>query len=383
MKGGAIVMEKVAVVECRSYDFEEVYEAITEALKRIEFTIPENITVLIKPNIMAQNRPDQHTVTLFAVVDALCRILKEKHCHIQIGDSIAFYEKGLTRKAFQMTKIQETAYKYDAELIAFDEEPLVEVRSGLVGLDVLYIPKVLLEADLVINAGKLKTHGSLRLAGAVKNMFGCLPGGYKQKIHGWVDSKLQLADVFLDIHNIVKPSLSILDAVISLDGGPTAVIGKPVQTSRIFASRNAASLDLAVCKVIGYEPDEIPMLIRARDRQMISGYDDIEILGNIVPVKFKKLVKGPLPATYSKKGFFFTHTYVDLMIDNRKCTSCGVCTRACPVAAISSLKGKMTLDTKRCISCYCCIPVCPRKAIKIRPSLANRVIFAGRKILKA
>ena len=176
MKGCAIVMEKVAVVECRSYDFEEVYEAITEALKRIEFTIPENITVLIKPNIMAQNRPDQHTVTHFAVVDALCRILKEKHCHIQIGDSIAFYEKGLTRKAFQTTKIQETAYKYDAELISFDEEPLVEVRSGLVGLDVLYIPKVLLEADLVINVGKLKTHGSLRLAGAVKNMFGSLPG---------------------------------------------------------------------------------------------------------------------------------------------------------------------------------------------------------------
>ena len=45
-------METVAAVECQSYNEEEVYLAIKKAIERSGFILPENITVLIKPNIM-------------------------------------------------------------------------------------------------------------------------------------------------------------------------------------------------------------------------------------------------------------------------------------------------------------------------------------------
>ncbi len=238
-------MDKVSVVECGSYELEEVYAAVKKALCQINFVIPENKMVLLKPNLMSQNSPEQHSVTHYALVDALCRMLKEKNCRIVIGDSSAFYQKGLTKEAFKTSKIKEVADKYGATLIAFEEAPLVLVpidigrtvktvpsrvlpakqnmKTSPSYLQELYLPQILFDVDLVINVCKLKTHGSMRLSGAIKNMFGCLPGGYKQRIHMWVDNKFELSDVILNIHESVKPALSVMDAVYSLDGGPSAI----------------------------------------------------------------------------------------------------------------------------------------------------------------
>jgi uncharacterized protein (DUF362 family)/NAD-dependent dihydropyrimidine dehydrogenase PreA subunit len=376
-----LTMVKLSAVECKSYDTEEVFTAVKEALRRIDFVIPENITVLIKPNIMSQNRPCQHTITHKSLVEALCRILQERNCRIQIGESISFYQGGLTRKAFTTSGLGEVAGRYGASLVAFEEVPLVRVSEGLVGLKELYIPKIILEADMAINACKMKTHSSMRLSGAVKNMFGCLPGGYKQKIHMWLGNEFELADVFVDIHNIVKPALSIMDAVVSLDGGPTA-LGRPVQTSRIFVSTNAAAIDIAAAKIIGCELAELPILLTAKKRGMIKSFEDVQVLGDIVPVKFRHLVKADPGRLFNKNSIFIRETYVDLAIDNAKCTKCEKCINACPAGAISASGGRIVLDKEICISCYYCLSVCPGKAVRIMPSRMNKLIRAARLVLR-
>jgi len=366
-------MEKVSAVECTSYETEEVYLAVKEAIQRIGFVIPEHKTVLIKPNLLTQNRPEQHTITHYSLIDALCRILSEKNCKILIGDSISFYQQGLTRKAFATSEIDVVANKYGATLIAFEEEQVVRITRDLRGLKELYVPKILLEADMVIDACKLKTHGSLRLSGAIKNMFGCLPGGYKQKIHRWLDDEFELSDVFLDIHRVVKPALSIMDAIVGLDGGPTA-LGRPVKVSRIIASSNAVALDVIAAKMIGYDPEKLPILLQAKKRGMIKNFEDIQVLGEISPIKFKKLVKKDLNRTFNKDGIFIKDTYVDLSIDDSKCTRHKSCIYACPVDAIKEVHGKIVLDTSVCINCYYCTFVCPEKAIKFMPSPTNKFI---------
>ena len=366
-------MEKVSAVECTSYETEEVYLAVKEAIQRIGFVIPEHKTVLIKPNLLAQNRPGQHTITHYSLIDALCRILNEKSCRILIGDSISFYQQGLTRKAFTTSGIDVVANKYGATLIAFEEEQVVRTTRDLKGLKELYLPKILLEADMVIDACKLKTHGSLRLSGAIKNMFGCLPGGYKQKIHRWLDNEFELSDVFLDIHRVIKPALSIMDAIVGLDGGPTA-LGRPVKVSRIIASSNAVALDVIAAKMIGYDPEKLPILLQAKKRGMIKNFEDIQVLGEISPIKFKKLVKKDLNRTFNKDGIFVKDTYVDLSIDDSKCTRHKNCINACPVDAIKEVDGKIVLDTSVCINCYYCTFVCPEKAIKFMPSPTNKFI---------
>ena len=43
MRGiGGKTVEKVAAVKCPTYEPEKVYEAIKEALKRLEFVVPED-----------------------------------------------------------------------------------------------------------------------------------------------------------------------------------------------------------------------------------------------------------------------------------------------------------------------------------------------------
>jgi uncharacterized protein (DUF362 family)/NAD-dependent dihydropyrimidine dehydrogenase PreA subunit len=371
---------EVSSVKCESYDQEEVFLSVREALLKIDFILPENKTVLIKPNIMSQNRPEQHSITHYSIIEALCRLLKENNCRIQIGESIAFYQNGLTRKAFETSKIKEVADKYGALLIAFDEEELFGVQIDDAFLKELYIPKCLFEADMVINVCKLKTHGGMRLSGALKNMFGCLPGGYKQKIHMWSKNDFELSDIFLDIHKIIKPALSIMDAVVSLDGGPSA-IGKPVKTSRILASTNAAALDLAACKIVGYEPTDVATLICARKRNMISNFTDVQILGDLVPMEFKTLIKGKIAEQYGRTGIFVKYTYVNPAIVNSKCINCGKCVNLCPVSAIKQSDTRIIIDINRCINCYCCLNICPEKAVTIKSSFMNKFIRAMRYIL--
>ena len=366
-------MEKVSSVKCTSYDLEEVYIAVKEGLERIGFTIPKNKTVLIKPNILAQNKPNQHSITHYTVVDALCRLLTEKDCKILIGESVAFYQKDLTTKAFKTSKIADVAKKYGAKLIAFEEEPLVRISSDIVGLDEIYIPKILLEVDLTINACKLKTHSGLRLSGAIKNMYGCLPGGYKQKIHIWTNNDFELSNVFIDIHKIVKPMLSVMDAVVALDGGPSA-IGKPVKTSSILVSENATALDVVACKKIGYEPTDIATLICAKERKMIKNFEDIEVIGEVIPVKFKRLIKGNIKTQKKKDGIYVTRTYVNPVIKECECNKCGECIEPCPVNAIELIDDNISINLDTCINCYYCLSVCPEGAIKVNSSLTNKLI---------
>jgi uncharacterized protein (DUF362 family)/ferredoxin-like protein FixX len=378
--------EKVSAVECGSYDLEEVFSSVSEAIKRIGFEIPENKTVLIKPNVVAQNRPDQHTVTHYTVVDALCRLLCEKNNRILIGDSMAFYLNGLTARAFETTMLSNVAEKYGAKLVSFEEEPIIPVTEGVEGktIKVIYLPKILFDVDMIIDACKLKTHSALRMSGAIKNMFGCMPGGYKQKVHWWVNNDLELADIFLDIVKLTKPALCVMDAVYGLDGGPSA-LGKPVRVSRILASANPAALDIAACRILGYKPENIATLIRAKERHLIEDYNDLDIIGNLEHVKFNKIIEGPLTMEYNKDSFMVKYTYTEVKVvrskdfddkDYKKCMA------VCPVNAIKSDEdGKMFIDSDICISCYHCLTACPAHMVKPVPSVINRLgRFVGRVI---
>ena len=104
------------------------------------------------------NRPQQHSITHFLLIEALIRLLQENGNRITIGESIAFYQKGLTERAFRTSKIAALAEKYSIELLPFEKAVLVKITENIESPIPLYIPKALLEADMVIGLPKLKTH---------------------------------------------------------------------------------------------------------------------------------------------------------------------------------------------------------------------------------
>ncbi len=384
-------MEKVAVQNCGNYSHDSVDQALQKVLEAIQFKMPSNSTVLIKPNIMSQNRPEQATITHFSIVEGLCILLKDSRCKIQIGDSISFYQTGLTKKAFKTARLDKVAKKYDAELVAFEEEPLIKNTEKSTFLKEIYIPKKVLEADMIIDACKLKSHSLMRLSGAVKNMFGIMPGGYKQRLHGWTESVFDLANVFIDLFTISNPSLCLMDAVTGLDGGPSAA-GKPVKVGKILASINPFALDAVACKMIGYQPSDIAILVRGVKRNLIANYDDIEILedGKTISigsyhfpiVRFKNIQTGRIPPIKNNKSVLATQTYVFPKVLKPKVSNPEACIEVCPTGAIFINEKKLlSIDLDKCINCYHCTYACGDKTIGFKSSMMNKLIRAARFII--
>ena len=66
----------------------------------------------------------------------------------------------------------------DGGYVNFAKETIqVPLKSRLI--DKLVISRAILDADLIINVPKFKTHMQTRVTGAVKNMFGILVGAEK------------------------------------------------------------------------------------------------------------------------------------------------------------------------------------------------------------
>jgi uncharacterized Fe-S center protein len=163
--------------------------------------------------------------------------------------------------------------------------------------------------------------------------------------------------MMLDILTIVKPHLYIMDGIIGMQGqGPGS--GDPVKLDLVLASTDHVAMDISVCKILGIEPVGIPVLKRAKVRDLWPERIDYPI---------------QRPEDVAHRGFRLPNTADHLLTDKKpprkspvitdKCTACGDCERICPKDAVK-VKGQMSEVTySKCIRCFCCHEVCPEDAI--------------------
>ena len=371
---------EVSVVQCNSYEQTEIDNAIEESLKKINFKIKPNSKILIKPNLVSNNTPEQHSITHYTLIDFLCRYFLKNNCKITIGESSAFYNKGYTSRAYKSSGIYNIAKKYSVPLVAFEDEKVVPVeKKNLKFLSELYIPKIINEFDLIVDVPKIKTHDLMRFTGALKNLYGIVPGGYKQILHTKTHNINEMAEVILDLYeNLKPPILSVADAIIGLDGGPSA-LGKPKKIGYILSSMNPIALDVIACQIIGYSPEDIPMITLAEKRDLIK-IKKVKQIGEFKKTAFEKIKKGPI-YDFKKKSILITKTYALPKITS-KCDLCGVCISCCPTKAFEKQGDKLILTKEKCIYCYSCASACPIKAIKLKEQKMGKVINVARRIFK-
>jgi uncharacterized protein (DUF362 family)/Pyruvate/2-oxoacid:ferredoxin oxidoreductase delta subunit len=360
---------QVSLVRCDDYDPEKVQAAVrrsVDLLGGIGSFIRSGERVLIKPNLLKGRPPADAVTTHPEIVRAVIRLVHQAGGRAFVGDSPGI---GDLRAVAERSGVLGVIEQEGASLAEFDDAVSVKGRGRVQRFE---IARAAIEADAIINLPKLKTHGMTVLTGAVKNLFGCVPGKRKVQWHfnTGVDHD-SFTRMLIDLASLLKPRLTVMDAIMGMEGnGPGS--GDPRRIGIVLAGQDPVALDVVSGLVVGLSPKDLPV-IRAAAAVGIgaSSQENIQVLGDdlsgVVVPNFRlppqEHTEWRLPewARRRLKEALTTRP----IIDHHTCIQCGICQNNCPQQAIAGSGGKLRIDYRRCIRCFCCQEFCPQGAITV------------------
>lgn len=337
--------------------------------------------------------PEDAVTTHPYVVQAVAEYVIEHGAKAIIGDSPgAPFNEQILRGVYQSTGMHRASIDSGAEL-NFDfsvQEVRLEEHKALERIEMV---KAVLDADVVINLAKLKTHVMMTYTGAVKNLFGTIPGLTKASYHMKLQSPQNFANHLIDICQKVKPQISIIDAVLAMEGdGPSNGIKRKL--GYLLGSTNPYELDYVACKLAGIGTNKVAIHVESLSRQILKPEEIVvefeeEEYGivefeekisdfNIEPFKMPEpmsvnFLHGKVPKFL--EDFLIRQTKSKPEFIEEKCIGCGKCVQSCPAKIITLKDKKAKPNLKNCISCFCCHELCPVDAINIKVPFLARVIF--------
>ena len=330
--------------------------------------------VVIKPNLLAPSRPDRAMVTHPLVVKAVAEYVLEKGGRPQISDSPAMGGFG---KVLNESGLGEALKGMEVEFKEFRESSGFDIGEPFKKID---IAKDALEADLLINVPKLKTHAQMRMTLGVKNLFGCIVGLRKPEWHLRTGVSRELfATLLVKIHQALCPSATILDGILAMEGQGPGRSGTPRELGIIVASDDTYALDVAVCRMLGLDPYSVFTNKAAREMGHVA--DEIEVIGE-VPIIDNFRFPDIAPLVFGPEklhGFMRRHLVQRPLSEESACRLCGECWKYCPTKAISREGHRIRIDYNKCIRCYCCIEVCPHAALRTKEPLLGKAFRRLRK----
>jgi len=254
-------MSKVIISDTQNNKIWEIIKNVFEIFG-VEDKVKDK-KVLVKPNILGPFPPERGVTTDPKVISAIVQELKKCGSkEIVVGDNSGSIH-------FDPLKIAKITGILDASDGCYSNiaREVLEVRVESKFIDELFISKIVKEADYIINVPKFKTHNLTTITGAIKNMFGIIPGGKKAQLHTLNRSINEFAELLVDIYQIRVPDLNIMDAIIGMEGaGPTN--GKIRIINKIISSENGISLDSVMAAMMGLKPDTIELLQVAKKRNL-------------------------------------------------------------------------------------------------------------------
>ena len=360
-------MPAVAIAACSDYQRQSVEAALDAAMMALggwqRFVVP-GMRVLIKPNLLMRAAPERAVTTHPEILAAVCRAVAACGGVPLIAECpggpntpawihAVYTGCGITRVA------QETGVTLNEDF----REGVLHIPNG-VALHETPIMAVALEADAIISLAKQKTHGLTSYTGACKNLFGLVPGLEKPKFHHRFPFIDGFADALVDIAERMQPVLSIIDAIVGMEGdGPSH--GQPLAIGALIASPSPHAADCAGAALYGLTPEQVPTLLAAKKRSLL---DDIEYVGeDIAPFIKPNVVLPYTPETRSMGGRRIARPKINVMRSKprlvaERCVGCGVCAQNCPQGIIE-IRAKKPVILPGCIRCLCCAELCPHNAI--------------------
>jgi uncharacterized protein (DUF362 family) len=127
-----------------------------------------------------------------------------------------------------------------------------------------YFPQQVVEADLIVSMPKMKTHHWVGYTGALKNLYGVIPGVK----YGWPKNVLHHAGIpetIFDINASLPKTVAIVDGILAMEGdGP--IMGSPKAMGVLVIGTNSTAVDATLGHIMGFDPARVGYLQLAANR---------------------------------------------------------------------------------------------------------------------
>ncbi|MFH1202360.1 MAG: DUF362 domain-containing protein [Candidatus Omnitrophota bacterium] len=367
---------KVSLVKCKNYEPSLVFDATRKSIDLLggmaSFVTPRS-KVLVKPNILMAIEPEAAVDTHPEVVRAVIKLLKELDCQVYLGDGPSVWgnQGENINWVYEKSGMKRIAEEEQTELVSFDKKRWQGKFPITTSLD---------NCDSFISIPKFKTHSLTILTGAIKNLFGLIPGTFKTELHKNYFDRQDFAKILVDILEVARPALTIVDGITAMEADGPGTGGKLRNQGVLVAGSDCVAIDSVLALIMGIKPNDILTTKEGARRNLgISDINSISVVGeSLIDVIESPFIlptpslssRIPRPAMELAKKLIKFYPYVE----RRNCTLCTACIDACPNKAISIRNDKIIINYRKCIACFCCEEACPYSAIKIKKSLAAKMI---------
>ena len=266
-------MTKVSLIRADSYDLTQLkssLEHLLEPLGGITAFVKKGDRVLLKPNLLTGSRPTKECITRKEVVYCVAQLVIEAGGKPFLGDSPAF---GSARGVAKANGYLPLCEELDLPIVEFHGQSYAIKNDNF---HHLRLSKEAMNADVVINLPKVKSHTQLTMTMGVKNLFGCVPGKMKAWWHTEAGKDVdRFGEMIVETARAIAPNLTIIDGIIAHEGnGPSG--GEPRELGILGASADVFALDRALIEVVNVEPDLVPTLLAQQKLGLFPQLEDLE-----------------------------------------------------------------------------------------------------------
>jgi len=261
----ALPRSRVFIARSQQYD-SDLATTIRDGLTQCGFDsrLFRGKRVLLKPNLVEPSRNIPHMTTHPAVIVAAAEVFREFGANVSIGEAPGHVRD--TQMALDESGVGEALRDAGLPFADLNYEEVAWRRNGggCSKLEGLYLPRSVVEADLVVSMPKLKTHHWVGVTASMKNLYGVLPGIK----YGWPKNVLHhngIPQTVVDIACTLPRTLAIVDGIDCMEGdGP--ILGSRKYMGLILVGAKLAAVDATAARIMGLEPSRVSYLQLAAGR---------------------------------------------------------------------------------------------------------------------
>lgn len=369
----------VHLAACSDYDRQQVTARVRECLQATASAdlIRPGTRVLLKPNIINDQPPERAVCTHPEVVRAVAEWVLERGGEVTIGDQPGYALAEEALRAFSNTAMIEVCEGLAVRFRLLARGGYDEIQpERTFRLKTIEFARDALQADVIINLPKAKTHGQTVYTGAIKNMFGAISPRQRIDVH-LVGKYWALSEAIVDCYAARPPELHLIDAVTVMEGmGPTQ--GKPRHLGALAASTDGVALDRVMQQLMGFAAGEVATTVAAHNLGLgENDLSQIEVAGASMADLAIKVEQSPVMRAEHLGPLLPLLRYVITArpkVEKKDCRACSACQGICPAGAVT-IEDYAIIDTHKCVECFCCQEACPYDAIQVSRPLLYRALW--------